>query len=77
MRKKSIVTSALSSDPALVTLNEHEASAVVGLAVKTLQRRRWEGLPPVFLKVGRAVRYRLSDLQDYLDACTVEPVRKG
>ena len=51
MRKNSIVTAALSSDPSLVTLNEHEASAVVGLAVKTLQRRRWEGLPPVFLKL--------------------------
>lgn len=64
-------------DPALVTLNEHEASAITGFAVKTLQRRRWEGLPPVFLKIGRKVRYRLSDLQAYLDACTVAPVRRG
>lgn len=71
-----ILTTSTTADPALITLNEYEASEITGFAVKTLQRRRWEGLPPVFLKIGRKVRYRLSDLQAYLDACTIAPVRR-
>ena len=60
-------------DPRLVTLSEEETAHVVGLTVATLRKRRWERKPPAFLKVGRKIRYRLSDLQEYLDACTVAP----
>lgn len=57
-------------------VSEKEAALVLGWSVKTLQNRRWRGLPPRFMRLGRSIRYRLSDLQDYMDACTVEP-RKG
>ena len=56
----------------LQTVSESLASEITGLAVKTLQQRRWLGKPPTYLKVGRLVRYRISDLMDYLDSCTVE-----
>lgn len=56
----------------LQTVSESLASEITGLAVKTLQQRRWLGKPPTYLKVGRLVRYRVSDLMDYLDSCTVE-----
>ena len=56
----------------LQTVGEERASEITGLAVKTLQQRRWLGKPPTYLKVGRLVRYRVSDLMSYLDSCTVQ-----
>ena len=55
----------------LQTVGEERASEITGLAVKTLQQRRWLGKPPTYLKVGRLVRYRVSDLMSYLDSCTI------
>ncbi len=62
-------------DPRLITLSEEEAAPILGFTVATLRKHRWERKPPTFLKVGRKIRYRLSDLQEYLDACTVKPQR--
>ena len=44
-----------------------------GYSVKTLQRRRWLRQEPAFLKVGRLVRYRESDIEAFLDKCRIEP----
>ena len=60
-------------DPKAISLSEKEASSILGLTVKSLQKRRWEGLPPPYLKIGRKVRYRLSDILEYLETCTVLP----
>lgn len=68
-----MTTSAIQNSATLTTCSEHEAAAILGFSVKTLQKRRWLGQPPVFLKIGRKVRYRLSDLHAYLDGCTVQP----
>ena len=60
-------------DPKLVTVDEHEAAKIIGFTVKTMRKRRWERKPPAFLKVGRLIRYRISDLQDFLDSCRISP----
>ncbi len=60
-------------DPSLITYDEHQASEILGFTVKTLQQRRWAGKPPRFLKVGRLVRYRQSDLLDFLNSATIIP----
>lgn len=60
----------------LITVDEHEAGRILGFSVKTLQKRRWMRQPPQFLKVGRLVRYRLTDLEAFLDSCAVT-VRKA
>lgn len=60
-------------DPRLITVDESKAAQILGFSVKTLRKRRWERKPPVFLKVGRLIRYRLSDLQDYLESCRILP----
>ena len=52
-----------------ILLNEHQASEVIGFAVKTLRKRRWQGLAPRFLKVGSKVFYDQNDLSAYLEAC--------
>ena len=43
-----------------------EAAAHVGLSPSTLEKRRLNGNGPVFLKLGRSVRYRLSDLDAWI-----------
>lgn len=51
-------------DPAL---NSIQASAYLGLAVKTLESLRTRGGGPRFIRYGRkAVRYRKSDLDAYM-----------
>lgn len=56
-------------------VDEKKAAAMMSWSVKTLQARRYRGEPPRYYKVGRSVRYLVSDLQAYLESCLVEPVR--
>ena len=50
------------------TLNEHEASRYIGMSRSWLAQARSNGNEnaPPFLKLGRAVRYLRSDLDDWL-----------
>lgn len=43
-----------------------QAAEYLGLAVSTLNKWRCHGGGPKFLKMGRAVRYRAEDLEEYL-----------
>ena len=49
-------------------LTEKEAALIVGMSVPWMQRKRWEGGGPPYVKYDRAVRYRLEDLQAWVDA---------
>lgn len=51
-------------------LNEHEAAALLNLAVPTLRRWRWSGHGPRFAKIGRAVRYEPRELRAYVERQT-------
>lgn len=46
--------------------NEHQAAAYRGVAVSTLQKERCRGDGPPFVKQGRAVRYRPSDVAAWI-----------
>ncbi|MEA2078737.1 MAG: helix-turn-helix domain-containing protein [Pseudomonadota bacterium] len=49
-------------------LTTTEAASYLGMSKAFLERDRWAGARIPFLKVGsRAVRYRLSDLEAFLD----------
>lgn len=49
-------------------LNTTEAAHYLGVSKAFLERDRWAGARIPFIKVGtRAVRYRRSDLDSYLD----------
>ena len=50
-------------------LNEKEVAARLAVSVATVRRRRLLGKPPIARKIGSAVRYRLSDLEAFLDTC--------
>jgi hypothetical protein len=39
---------------------------MLGVAIATLQAWRRLGKPPAFIRLGRAVRYRLSDLHQLI-----------
>jgi excisionase family DNA binding protein len=44
----------------------------LGTSIRTLERKRGDGTGPRFVKVGRLVRYRESDLEAWLAAQTVQ-----
>lgn len=47
-------------------LDENEAAQYLGIAKKTLSRRRWAGSPPSFHRFGRSVRYAIKDLDEFI-----------
>jgi predicted DNA-binding transcriptional regulator AlpA len=52
-------------------LNTIQASRYLGLSKAFLERDRWAGARVPFIKIGaRAVRYRLQDLEFYIESCT-------
>ena len=49
-------------------LNTTQAASYIGMSKAFLERDRWAGARIPFIKVGsRAVRYRKSDLDSFLD----------
>ena len=49
-------------------LTTKEASKILGVSTAFLERDRWAGAKIPFIKVGsRAIRYRQSDLDDYIN----------
>ena len=49
-------------------IGEHKLSAMTALSVLTLRKWRSQGRGPRFLKLGGAVRYRLSDVEAWISA---------
>lgn len=47
-------------------LTETEAAGYLKLTTRTLQAWRWKGGGPTYLKLGSSVRYRRTDLEDWL-----------
>ena len=49
-------------------LDEKQAAALLRVTTKALQGWRYRGGGPCFVKAGRCVRYRLEDLQGFVQA---------
>jgi Helix-turn-helix domain len=47
-------------------LTTHEAAQRLAWSVRTLERLRLTGLGPRYVKVGKCVRYRVSDLEAFV-----------
>ncbi|ACL63327.1 helix-turn-helix transcriptional regulator [Methylobacterium nodulans] len=54
-------------------LNDVQAAEIACLSVRTLRAWRVRGFGPAYVKAGRAVRYRRSDLLAWIKARTVSP----
>ena len=51
------------------TLRTPAAAAYVGCSPRTMEKLRQTGGGPVYLKIGRAVIYRKSDLDRWIAQC--------
>ena len=49
-------------------MNEQQVAEVLGRPPRTLRQWRYLGVGPRYLKVGAAVRYRPSDIEEWLRA---------
>jgi predicted DNA-binding transcriptional regulator AlpA len=49
-------------------LNQNEVAAILCLSPKTLEYYRWKGGGPNFVKMGKLVRYRESEVQRYIQS---------
>jgi predicted DNA-binding transcriptional regulator AlpA len=49
-------------------VTEKDAASIVGMSVSWLQRKRWSGGGPPYIKYDRAVRYRKEDLLAWVEA---------
>ena len=50
------------------SVTEVEAAARLGLKVATLRAWRHQGRGPAYVRLGRAIRYLASDLNDFVHA---------
>ena len=58
-------------------LRERDAAKFLGVSDSWLQRQRWLGTGPVWIRVGgprgRAVRYERADLEKWIESNSVDP----
>ena len=47
-------------------LNQKEVAEFLGLSTAWLERARWSGTGPRYVKFGRAVRYKFLDVESYI-----------
>jgi excisionase family DNA binding protein len=52
---------------AAALLNEKEAARFLSMSYRTLQSWRSAGEGPPYLKLGRSIRYRRSDLMSWIE----------
>lgn len=51
-----------------IVIDEKKAAELTGISVSSLRKLRVTGGGPKFAKLGQRVRYRVSDLEDYISA---------
>ena len=56
------------SNTAAPMLSEGDAANLLGISVRTLQASRCTGRGPRFVKIGRRVLYRQTDIDAYIEA---------
>ena len=54
-------------------LTAKQAARYLSISTKWLANQRWKGAGPKFIRVGGAVRYRVSDLEQFLEEAVVQP----
>jgi len=57
-------------------VNAAEASTIVGYKPQTLANWRFRGVGPPYTKRGNSIRYKISDLLDFMDSGRVDPGRR-
>ncbi|MEX1234397.1 MAG: helix-turn-helix domain-containing protein [Roseovarius sp.] len=65
MTTQTNITQTTATVPVLLT--QAEAARVIGKSEKWMERDRWAGPTIPYCKLGRSVRYRVSDLLSYIE----------
>ncbi len=61
-----------------VLLNEKQLSQLLGVTPRALQSWRQCGRGPIYVRISsRCVRYRLSDIEDWLESCNSVSAAEG
>ena len=68
MQLDSNAPTVVTSGPQNAPLTEADAATRLGLKVATLRAWRHQNRGPVFVRLGRAIRYLASDVDDFLHA---------
>ena len=58
-------------------INEVKAAEIICVAVQTLRNWRHQRKGPPYLKISRAVRYKVEDLESYMDSKRIDPEKVG
>jgi len=48
-------------------MKQGEVAEYLGVSPQFLERDRWQGATIPFVKIGRGVRYRAEDVQEYVE----------
>lgn len=67
--------SSSSDDDALLT--EVQTADLLKLSIRTLQAWRVRGVGPLFVRAGRAIRYRRRDISAWIEANTVSATKSA
>ncbi len=60
-----------------ILYTEQEAAELLRVSPKTLQKRRCMKKPPAYLNLSGTIRYRASDLREYIESSVVDPEREA
>jgi len=73
LSKKSFQAFKMGPDEILQAVNEHRAAQLMDKSVQTLRNERFlkKGCP--YLKLGKSVRYLISDINNYLTQNRIDP----
>lgn len=63
----------LQKDDSRLLLNKDQAAAMLGVSVSTLVKLRAACRGPAYVKLGKSVRYRIADLEAWIENSIVHP----
>ena len=66
MKEENCSPSTTTAPPPILTTPQ--AALFLNLKPATLEQWRWNGRGPRFIKIGRSCRYRISDLEAFLES---------
>lgn len=66
MENQNISSNTTTAPPPILTTPQ--AAHFLNLKPATLEQWRWNGRGPRFIKIGRSCRYRISDLEAFLES---------
>ena len=53
-------------------INEREVARMLGLSTQSIRRRRYHNKPPIYVKIGKSVRYCKQDVVDFIKESRIE-----